>query len=239
MLMRPFYKALTAGAVFAALIVAGVLFSSRSGQAANDNNGSQDEKRMIEIGLAVAASTGIQLTMTGKDPDMVGLGSYLANVSGDCNGCHSAGPSTAFAPGGNPFLLPGAPPPRFNGTRRINPLTYLGGGRSFGSFGPGAKGEIISRNLTPDSTGRPEGNTLSDFKLIMRTGRDLDHDHPSCSATITTDCLSFPFNGALLQVMPWPNFQDMTDRQLTALYVYLSAVPCLEGPAGEPPNRCH
>jgi len=238
MLMRPFIKALTAGGVFAALIVAGVLFSSRSGQASNDNNGSQDEKRMIEIGLAVAASTGIQLNMTGKDPDMVGLGSYLANVSGDCNGCHSAGPSTAFAPGGNPFLLPGAPPPRFNGTRRINPATYLGGGRSFGSFGPGAKGEIISRNLTPDSTGRPEGNTLSDFKLIMRTGKDLDHDHPSCSATITTNCLSFPFNGDLLQVMPWPNFQDMTDRQLTALYVFLSAVQCLEGPAGEPPNRC-
>jgi len=38
--------------------------------------------------------------------------------------------------------------------------------------------------------------------------------------------------------MPWPNFQDMTDRQLTALYVFLSAVQCLEGPAGEPPNRC-
>jgi len=233
------FRALTAGTVFAGLIAGGLLLGTKPGQAANDNNGAQDEKQMIQIGLAFASSAGIQLNMNGKDPDMVGLGSYLANVAGDCDGCHSAGPSTEYAPGGNPFLLPGANPPLFNGTQKINPKTYLGGTRSFGSFGPGAKGEIISRNLTPDSTGRPEGgNTLSDFMLIMRTGKDLDHRHPSCSATITTDCLSFPFNGDLLQVMPWPNFRNMTDRQLTAIYTFLSAIPCLEGGPGEPANRC-
>jgi len=235
MLLGNFSKPLTAAAVFAGVVVAGMLIVSKSGQAANDNNGAQDEKQMIQIGLAVASSEGITLNMTGKDPDMVGLGSYLANVAGDCNGCHSAGPATAFAPGGNPFLLPGP----FSGIKKINPKTYLGGTRSFGSFGPGPKGEIISRNLTPDSTGRAEGGeTLSGFKQIMRTGLDPDHRHPSCSASITTDCLSFPFNGDLLQVMPWPNFQSMTDRQLTALYVFLSAVPCLEGGPGEPANRC-
>jgi len=235
MFLGNFSKPLTATAVFAGVVVAGMLIVSKSGQAANDNNGAQDEKQMIQIGLAVASSEGITLNMTGKDPDMVGLGSYLANVAGDCNGCHSAGPATAFAPGGNPFLLPGP----FSGIKKINPKTYLGGTRSFGSFGPGPKGEIISRNLTPDSTGRAEGGeTLSGFKQIMRTGLDPDHRHPSCSASITTDCLSFPFNGDLLQVMPWPNFQSMTDRQLTALYVFLSAVPCLEGGPGEPANRC-
>ena len=239
MLLGNFSKHVTAAAVFAGVVVAGMLVVSKSGQAANDNNGAQDEKQMIQIGLSAASSEGITLSMSGKDQDMVGLGSYLVNVSGDCNGCHSAGPSTAFAPGGNPFPLPGPHPPNFSGVKRINPATYLGGTRSFGSFGPGPKGEIISRNLTPDSTGRAVGGaTLSDFKLIMRTGQDLDHRHPSCSASITTNCLSFPFNGDLLQVMPWTSFQNMTDRQLTAIYTFLSAIPCLEGGPGEPANRC-
>ena len=28
--------------------------------------------------------------------------------------------------------------------------------------------------------------------------------------------------------MPWPMFHNMTDHQLTAIYEYLSAIPCLE-----------
>ena len=236
MFVRKFSKSLASAAVFAAVVMAGMLFNSKTGQAANDNNGAQDEKRMIQIGLAFASSAGITLNMNGKDPDMVGLGSYLVNVAGDCNGCHTASPVTEYAQGGNPYLLS----PAFTGTKKINPATYLGGGSSFGVFGPGPKAEIISRNLTPDSTGRAEGgNTLSDFKLIIRTGQDLDHRHPSCSAQITNNCLSFPFNGELLQVMPWPNFQNMTDRQLEAIYTFLSSIPCLEGGPGEPANRCN
>jgi hypothetical protein len=50
--------------------------------------------------------------------------------------------------------------------------------------------------------------------------------------------LAPPLNGDLLQVMPWPNFQGMTDRQLTAIYKFLSAIPCIEGAPGEPPDRC-
>src|SRR5258708_40146014 len=38
--------------------------------------------------------------------------------------------------------------------------------------------------------------------------------------------------------MPWPNFRNMTDDDLMAVYTYLSAVPCLEGGPGEPANRC-
>ena len=221
-----------------AAAVAGMSVFSMSAHAFNDSNGAQDEKQMIRIGLAVAASSGIQLNMMHKDPDLVGLGSYIVNVASDCNGCHSV-PQTSFAPGGNPYLLPGAEPPFFNGTKKVNPTTYLGGNQSFGFFGPGPGAEIISRNLTPDSTGRPEGgNTLAQFLLIMKTGVDLDRAHPSCSSTITTNCLAFPFNGDLLQVMPWPAFQNMTDRQLTAIYEYLSAVPCVEGGPGEPANRC-
>jgi hypothetical protein len=247
MFHRQFSKSLTAGAVFTALALAGILFNSKSGQAANDNNGSQDEKRMIEIGLAVAASEGITLNMNHKDPDMVGLGSYLVNVSADCDGCHSAGPPSQFAPGGNPYLLPGANPPFFSGIKRINPATYLGGTRDFGAFpSPGGAVHIISRNLTPGKGGLPEGDhSLSDFMLIMRTGIDLDHAHPNCPVNAPNCLLSPPlppgvppFNGALLQVMPWPSFQSMTDRELTAIYTFLSAIPCLEGGPGEPFPRC-
>jgi len=51
----------------------------------------------IQIGLAAAP---VPLNLTGKNPALVGLGSYYVNVVGDCNGCHSAGPPTEFgAPG--------------------------------------------------------------------------------------------------------------------------------------------
>ena len=53
-----------------------------------------------------------------------------------------------------------------------------------------------------------------------------------------TSCVPYPINGDLLQVMPWPAFQSMTDRQLTAIYTYLTTIPCLVGGPDEPANRC-
>jgi hypothetical protein len=41
----------------------------------------------------------------------------------------------------------------------------------------------------------------------MRNGTDFDHP------------------GRLQQVMGWPIFQNMTDRDLLAIYVYLSTLP--------------
>ena len=225
-------------AVVVALTSGGMLAASNSGQAFNDNNGAQDEKGMIRIGLEVAASSGIQLDMRDKDPDMVGLGSYIVNVVADCNGCHTQNPATEFLPTGNPYLRE---PPQgpFLGVRQVNPATYLGGGQDFGAFpSPNGAVHIVSRNLTPDKTGLPEGGRpLAEFIEILRTGADLDHAHPNCPIN-TPQCLLPPFNGDVLQVMPWPSFRNMTERQLVAIYTYLSAVPCLEGGPGEPPNRC-
>ena len=96
----------------------------------------------------------------------------------------------------------------------------------------------MSRNLTPDKTGRLEGGApFGEFLEIMRHGTDFEHLHPNCSATITTNCLTPPFNGDVLQVMPWPAFQDMTDHDLRAIYEYLSAIPCIEGPPA--PSELH
>jgi hypothetical protein len=38
--------------------------------------------------------------------------------------------------------------------------------------------------------------------------------------------------------MPWPTFSHMTDHDLDAIYEYLSAIPCIEGPT-DPTNPLH
>ena len=199
----------------------GALIVSRRGNAQSSNSDSR-----IQVGFDNAPVT---LNLKGKNRALVGLGSYLVNVSGDCNACHNAGPgNNQFADGGNPFQ--GQP-------KRINQATYLGGGRNFGPVVPGPSANIISRNLTPDRTGLPEGGeTFEDFLLILRTGVDLDHLHPTCTGgVINAGCVPSPFDGDLLQVMPWPNFGNMTDHDLRAIYEYLSAIPCVAGPPAPSP----
>jgi hypothetical protein len=212
---------------FVAIIAAGLMNSSRMVRAQDDEVG---EEARIHSGLAIAP---VPLDLDGKDPDLVGLGSYWVNAVGDCNGCHSAGPATEYiTPTGNPYLL--SPP--FAGTQKINPATYLGGGQDFGPFpGPPFPSipHLYSRNLTPDHTGLPEGgHTFEQFRDIMRHGTDFDHLHQNCTAGPGNppNCLVAPFNGDLLQVMPWPTFQNMTDHDLRAIYEYLKAVPCNPGP---------
>lgn len=84
----------------------------------------------------------------------------------------------------------------------INFSQYLTGGRQFGPF--------TSANLTPDGSGRPAGLTLDEFIKTLRTGHN-PHDPP----------------GQILQVMPWPVFGKKTNRDLTAVYEYLRALPSL------------
>jgi hypothetical protein len=207
----------------AVLVFIALLYNSKTVRARDDENNDQNQESQIQRGFEVAP---VQLSLEGKDRALVGLGSYIVNVVGDCNGCHSAGPPTEFAPGGNPYFR--IPP--FTGTKQINIATYLGGGRDFGPVG--SVPHLYSRNLTPDKTGLPEGGrTFDQFVQIMRTGIDLDNVHPNCTAPgVPANCFEPPFNGSLLQVMRWPSFQNMTDHDLRAIYEYLSAVPCNPGP---------
>jgi hypothetical protein len=88
---------------------------------------------------------------------------------------------------------------------QINTKAYLSGGRQFGPF--------TSRNLTPDPiSGLPADLTFNQFLQVLRTGKDFDLVHPQIP---------------LLQVMPWPVFSHMTDRDIAAIYEYLSAIPSL------------
>lgn len=149
-----------------------------------------DQSR-IQQGYAIAP---VPLNLAGRNPALVGVGSYLANAVGGCNDCHT---NPSYASGGNPFL--GQP-------KKVNAAHYLAGGQTFGPF--------ISRNITPGANGLPAGLTLAEFETAMRTGFDFHHAHPQF--------------GPLLQVMPWPTYQSMTDNELDAIYEYLSAIPHAE-----------
>ena len=215
-------------AICAVLVAGGATLSPTF---AHDED-SRSEGANVRRGFEIAP---VPLNLRGKDRELVGLGSYLVNAVASCNDCHSAGPAVEYAPGGNPYFK-GSPP------TVINQSVYLGGGRNFGALVPGTP-EIVSRNLTPDRTGRPVGGrTLAEFEHILRTGEDLDHVHPNCSAAVTTNCFpaALPFNGDLLQIMPWPILQNLTRRDVRAIYEYLSAIPCVAGPpAGVLHNDCN
>lgn len=225
-----------------AIALAGVMLTSAKVRADGHEHEDESDSR-IRRGFEIAP---VHLNMEGLNPALVGLGSYIVNTEG-CDDCHSAGPQTQYARGGNPF---------FGQPETINPATYLGGGRDFGTVSGPPSPHIISRNLTPSTkTGLPEGDhTFDEFLTVLRTGKDFDHLHPACSATVTTNCFpqnppNPPVDGDLLQIMPWPNFKNLTDHEIRAIYEYLKAVPCVQGnypgptgaAAGIPPenaDRC-
>jgi hypothetical protein len=246
------HRSKAAAAITAAVI--GAFLISDSAQRLNAQVSEADQERILK-GYAVAP---VPLNMNAGDAFMVLLGSYYVNTVGDCNGCHSSGtPASLFlypyATGGNPY---------FNQPTKVDPTVYLNGGAQFYTVGTptgplGYAGPVIvSRNLTPNYGGLPEGgHTLSEFMQTMRTGIDFDHIHPPCSqeqlntinnpGSMTLAQLQAAVNncipsgvipgttfdnepdGNLLQIMPWPAFANLTDYDLEAIYEYLSAIPCI------------
>ena len=83
--------------------------------------------------------------------------------------------------------------------KQVNVACYLAGGQEFGPF--------VSRDITPWEDNKPAGLTLRQFIHVIRTGEDPDNP------------------GQVLQVMPWPVYQTMTDGDLRAVYEYLSSIP--------------
>src|SRR5438128_1959045 len=116
------YKTIGLGAALAVVGLGGMLITSPRVHVYGANKDGNDEASEIKRGFAIAP---VPLNLEGKNRALVGLGSYIVNAQGDCDGCHSAGPPTEFLPGGNPY---------FGQPEKINPATYLGGGRDFGGF---------------------------------------------------------------------------------------------------------
>jgi hypothetical protein len=183
------------------LLLAALATLSTGTALAQGKPGGKSESSKIQIGFAIAP---VPLDLKGKNPALVGLGSYIVNAAGDCAGCHS---NPQYAEGGDPHL--GEP-------AVIDQDGYLVGGAGF--FGP-----FVPRNLTPNAHGLPAGLTLDEFLLVITTGADLKHRPPFVPSE----------ENDLLQVMPWPVFRHMTDRELRAIYEYLRAIPCLGSV-----NRC-
>jgi hypothetical protein len=215
------------------LLVVGAMVITSPRAHADASSKAQD---LSEIGLKIAP---VKLTYKPQDRELVGLGSFIVNAQADCNGCHGSDPTMEYKAGGNPFLN--------QHPTVVNPATYMAGGQDFGPVGGGITNgvtgpgpDIITRNLTPDKHGLPEGgNSFATFLDIMRNGTDVDHAHLNCGGAVKDNCYFPPTDGALLQVMPWPAFRNMTDRQLLAIWTYLSAIPCIDnktsmGPAGHP-----
>ena len=107
---------------------------------------------------------------------------------------------------------------------------FLAGGRCFGFF--------MSRNLTPDDSGRPRGLTEAEFIQVMRQGKDISCSKPNppsyggepdpiCNPNLVPEGggHGVSFNPEVLQTMSWPTYHSMTDRDLKAIYAYLSALP--------------
>ncbi len=226
---RTLSTAVAASSVGLLIIGALVLTSPR---AHADSQADTKAEDLSEIGLKIAP---VKLTYKPQDRELVGLGSFIVNAQADCNGCHTSDPTMEYKAGGNPYLN--------QHPTVVNPANYLAGGQDFGPVGggitntvTGAGPDIITRNLTPDKNGVPEGGTsFAHFVDIMRNGTDYDHVHLNCGGAVTDNCYFPPTDGALLQVMPWPAFSHMTDRQLLAIWTYLSAIPCIDNMTSTPP----
>ncbi len=159
-----------------------------------------DDATRIRIGFKVAP---VPLKLRGKDPNLVGLGSYIVNTQAWCNDCHTLNP---WAPGHDPTS--GQEP------QIMNAAQYLAGGSQFGT----AQGGVVtSPNLTPDANGLPDGLTFGQFLHTLRSGLDPGNGHPEIS----------PY----LQIMPWPYHRLMTNHDLAAIYEYLRAIPSLQTPS--------
>jgi len=194
--MRTMHRTPWAAVLLATLFtgVALLIGVAKSGHAQLPPEPESDSR--IQQGFAIAP---VHLDLTNKNRALVGLGSYLVNAVSVCNACHTC---PSYTPGHSPFA---------GGDGQINAGSYLAGGVPF------LPSPFVSRNITPDATGKPAGLTFDEFRTLIRTGVDPEHVTP------------------LLQIMPWPTFRKMGDRDLAAIYEYLSSIPHADTP---PPGTC-
>jgi hypothetical protein len=160
--------------IWVGLLVATILTTGTPALADSRSACTIGQERKIRKGLRIAP---VPLDLTHKNPDLVGLGSYIVNAQGGCNDCHTNPP---YAEGGDPFQ--GQSPV-------VNSKGYLAGGMRFGPF--------VSRNLTPCQDGKPAGLTLEEFMQGMRTGVDLKDDMLPPGETPLLQVMPWPVYGLM------------------------------------------
>lgn len=148
-------------------------------------------------------------------------GKYLVAVTG-CNDCHSAKIMTDRGPvPDEKYFMAGHVaaeklPPVDKGAAKNGWVLF----NMNNTAAVGPWGTSYAANLTPDATGI--GNwTLDNFKKAMREGKYKGMDNTRM----------------LLPPMPWPNFRNMTDEDIEAIFVYLKSLPPVKNvvPSAAPP----
>lgn len=151
--------------------------------------------------------------------DPVARGRYLVSFSG-CNDCHTPWvfnkdlgqpvPDHTRFLSGHPV---GAPEPQ----GKVDPKTDLAFiGATFTAFKL-PFGTVYSANLTPDKeTGI--GNWTEDmFVTALRKGLHMGTE-----------------GRPILPPMPWPEFRNMTDEDLRAVFAFLQTIPAIHNPVPDP-----
>jgi cytochrome c553 len=153
---------------------------------------------LAAAGLAMAAKTKQSAAKA-----EVERGRYLTVVTG-CNDCHSPKlhpgtmqPDPARLLSGRPATTP--PPDK---PAKMGEIAASGDLTAW--WGPW--GVSYAANLTPDPTGLGNRYSESSFIKTMRTGKKPDG----------TD---------LMPPMPWPDFAQMSDSDLKAIWAYLHTLP--------------
>ena len=166
------------------------------------------------------ANTPVATDAIGKD-SLITRGLYLVTTMG-CNDCHSPKIFTANGPQPDPNLLlsghPSAMPVAFIDTAATKNWVLFNG---MNTAVAGPWGVSFSANLTSDSTGI--GNwTEAQFAIALRQGKSKGLEG----------------NRMLLPPMPWPNYVNLTDADLKAIFAYLKSTKPIKNvvPAPIPPT---
>ena len=185
---------------------------------------------MIGIAAALVLAFGGSAVAKGKDAkggkggsggttDPVARGAYLVTFGG-CNDCHT--PWVFNKEFNMPVpdmtrMLSGHPAGTPDSATKINPKTDLALiGGTFTAFTL-PFGIVYSANLTPDKeTGL--GNWTEDmFVKAIRTGMHLGAE-----------------GRPILPPMPWPDFRNLNDADLKAIFAYLKTIPPVHNPVPDP-----
>ncbi len=167
---------------------------------------------------AAPDSTAAELPKPAQDP--VKRGEYLVAAMG-CNDCHSPKIMTDQGPAPDPArLLSGHPADAPLGDVPAKDAVRSGQWVVFNpslTAGAGPWGITYAANLTPDETGLG-GWTFLQFKKALVEGKYKGLD-----------------GGRMLQPpMPWPNYRNMSEEDLQAIFAYLQSLPPVKNLVPQP-----
>lgn len=154
--------------------------------------------------------------------DLVKRGEYLVETMG-CHDCHSPKVFGPQGPSPDPNLLlsghpASVPTPKID--KKANPDWVLFSMDNTIAVGPW--GISYAANLTPDDSGIANW-TLDNFAKALRQGKSKGLDG----------------GRMLLPPMPWPNYRNLKDDDLNAIFTYLKSLKPVKNivPAPKAPNE--